>query len=116
MKLYFLRLLFIVFSASIGFFILYQALGDRNLAHIGLVSGLIIAFAAIFFEERVKKTPLRIVLGGAIGLTTGLIIANLVTYPTRLFYRQQLLSSHSLSDHQLPFRLSRFKRWHEEGR
>jgi uncharacterized protein YacL len=81
MKLYFLRLLFIVFSAFIGYFILYQALGDRNIAHIGLVSGLIIAFAAIFFEKRARRTPLRIVLGGAIGLTIGLIIANLVTFP-----------------------------------
>ncbi|MBE9531823.1 MAG: hypothetical protein IME98_03355, partial [Proteobacteria bacterium] len=85
MKPYFLRLLFVLFSASVGFLILYQATGDRNLAHIGLISGLIIAFAAIFFEKRARQTPLRIILGGAIGLTTGLVIANLVTFPLTFF-------------------------------
>ena len=85
MKPYFLRLLFVLFSASIGFFIVYQASSDRNLAHIGLISGLIIAFAAMFFEKRARQAPLRIVLGGALGLTTGLIIANLVTFPLTFF-------------------------------
>jgi uncharacterized protein YacL len=85
MKPYFLRMLFIFSSAFIGFFVLYQAVGDRNIAHIGLVSGVIIAFAAIFFVQRAKRTPLRIILGGAIGLTTGLIIANLVTFPLTYF-------------------------------
>ena len=81
MKQYFLRALFIVFAAFIGYFVLYKAVGNSNIAYIGLASGLVIALAAILFEERVKRTPLRIVLGGAIGLTTGLILANLVTYP-----------------------------------
>ena len=85
MKQYFLRALFIVFAAFIGYFVLYKAVGNSNIAYIGLASGLVIALAAILFEERVKRTPLRIVLGGAIGLTTGLILANLVTYPLASF-------------------------------
>lgn len=85
MRLFFLRALFIVFAASIGYFVLFQAIGDSNIAYIGLASGLIIALAAIFFEKRARRTPLRIVLGGAIGLTTGLIIANLVTFPLASF-------------------------------
>ncbi|MEE9542298.1 MAG: hypothetical protein V3V95_00765, partial [Thermodesulfobacteriota bacterium] len=85
MKLFFLRALFIVFAAFIGYIVLFNAVGNSNVAYIGLVSGLLIALAAIFFEDRVKKTPLRIVLGGALGLTTGLIIANLVTYPLASF-------------------------------
>lgn len=74
-----MRILLVAFASSSGFFILN--LVDERLALVGLISGILIAVLAIVFEERVKRTPLRIVLGGAFGLITGLTVANLLTYP-----------------------------------
>ncbi len=78
-----MRGLLVVFASASGYFIMDQIVGHK-LAYIGLVSGVLIAILALIFEERVKKTPLRIVLGGAAGLIIGLIVANLLTYPLML--------------------------------
>lgn len=74
-----MRSLLIIFASASGFIIL--KIIDPNLAYAGTISGVLIAVIAILFEERVKRTPLRIVIGGAFGLITGLIVANLLTYP-----------------------------------
>ncbi len=74
-----MRILLVVFASASGYFILNIV--DEKLALVGLISGILIAVLAIVFEERVKRTPLRIVLGGAFGLITGLTVANLLTYP-----------------------------------
>ncbi len=74
-----MRILLVVFASASGYFILNIV--DERLALVGLISGILIAVLAIVFEERVKRTPLRIVLGGAFGLITGLTVANLLTYP-----------------------------------
>lgn len=91
--LYAMRALLVVFASFSGYFILYQIADNSNLAYIGLASGLLIAISAILFEERVKKTPLRIVLGGAAGLITGLIVANLITYPIVAFIEHPYIDS-----------------------
>ena len=78
-----MRALLVIFASASGYFIILPIIGSK-LAYIGLISGLLIAIAALIFEERVKKTPLRIVVGGAIGLITGLIAANLLAYPLAL--------------------------------
>ncbi|MFQ5735477.1 MAG: PIN/TRAM domain-containing protein [Thermodesulfobacteriota bacterium] len=78
-----MRALLVIFASASGYFIMHQIVGN-NLAYIGLVSGVLIAILALIFEERVKKTPLRIVIGGAAGLIIGLIVANLLTYPLML--------------------------------
>lgn len=75
-----MRGLLLLFAAASGYFIVFEIIGS-NLAYIGLISGVFIALAAMRFEERVKKTPLKIVIGGALGLITGLVVANLLTYP-----------------------------------
>ncbi len=75
-----MRSLLIIFASLSGYAIIHQLVG-KHLAFIGLISGLVIAVIAIIFEERVKKVPLRIVTGGSVGLITGLIVANLLTYP-----------------------------------
>src|SRR3990170_4846071 len=77
----FMKLLLVVFASLSGYVILRQIVGDNEIALAGFISGIVIALAALKFEERVKKTPLKIVVGGGIGLITGLIIANLFTYP-----------------------------------
>ena len=78
-----MRGLLVLFASASGYFIMHQIVGSK-LAYVGLASGVLIAMLALFFEERVKKTPLRIVLGGAVGLIIGLIVANLLTYPLML--------------------------------
>lgn len=75
-----MRTLLVIFASVSGYLIMLQIVGSK-LAYVGLVSGFVIAAAALVFEDRVKKTPLRIVLGGASGLITGLVVANLITYP-----------------------------------
>lgn len=87
-----MRILLVVFASASGYFIADQAdnayniFGNHkiikdNLSFLGLGSGFIIAILAIFFEKRARKTPLRIVIGGACGFIIGLIVANLLTYP-----------------------------------
>lgn len=78
-----MRSLLVLFASVSGYLIIYQIVGNQ-LAYIGLVSGLLIAVLALIFEDRVKRAPLRIVMGGAIGLIIGLIVANLLTYPLML--------------------------------
>ena len=73
--LYFMRALLVLFASVSGYIVLYQLVGKHNIAVAGFISGLIIAICAVFFEERVKRTPLRIVAGGAFGLIIGLIVA-----------------------------------------
>src|SRR3989337_2307626 len=76
-----MRLLLVVFASLSGYIMLRQIVGDHEIALTGFISGMPIALAALKVEERVNKTPLKIVLGGGIGLITGLIVANLFTYP-----------------------------------
>lgn len=81
----FIKVLLILFSALSGYFVALKISGDDLFAVLGLVSGVFIAALAIILEENVKKTPLRIVTGGSVGLIVGLTVANLMTYP--LIYR-----------------------------
>ena len=76
-----MRSLLVIFASSSGYLIILEVLGDKRHAYLGLISGVLIALVAIGFEERVKKAPLRIVIGGASGLIIGLVVANLLTYP-----------------------------------
>jgi len=85
-----MRSLLVIFASASGYFIVYEIAGN-NLAFIGLVSGLLISVLALIFEDRVKRTPLRIVIGGAVGLIIGLIVANLLTYPVMLNFKSRYI-------------------------
>ena len=76
-----MRLLFIAFASFSGYLILSQIVENEGIAYTGFVSGLLIALVALRFEERLYRTPLRIIIGGAVGLIVGLVVANLLTYP-----------------------------------
>lgn len=76
-----MRILLVIFGSASGYLIAEQILGNILSSIAGLISGFAISILAIIFEERVKRTPLRIVIGGAIGLITGLIVSNLISYP-----------------------------------
>ncbi|OGP32545.1 MAG: hypothetical protein A2073_03490 [Deltaproteobacteria bacterium GWC2_42_11] len=87
-----MRTLLVIFGSASGYLIAEQILGDNVTSIVGLISGFIISVLAIIFEERVKKTPLRIVIGGAIGLITGLVVSNLVSYPIVIhFFENNIL-------------------------
>jgi len=84
-----MRTLLVLFASASGYLIVLQIAGDSPLVYAGLASGFLIAVLAIFFEKRIRRTPLRIVLGGAIGLILGLTVANLLTYPLMLNYKSE---------------------------
>lgn len=84
----FMRFLLVLFSSASGYFIVLQIVGSK-LAYIGLISGILIAVIALVFEDRVKRAPLKIVIGGAAGLIIGLIVANLLTYPLMLNFKSR---------------------------
>lgn len=76
-----MRIILVIFGSASGYLIAEQILGNILSSIAGLISGFVISILAIIFEERVKRTPLRIVIGGAIGLITGLLVSNLISYP-----------------------------------
>ncbi len=75
-----MRALLVLFASSSGYLIAAQ-LVDKKFAILGLVSGILIALLALIFEKRVKQAPIRVVIGGAVGLIAGLAVANLLTHP-----------------------------------
>jgi len=78
---------FLVILASIsGYLIALQLVNNELTAYIGMLVGLIVSLAAIRIEMLAKDTPPRILIGGVVGIITGLIVANLVTYPLVLHY------------------------------
>ncbi len=85
--------LLILFSAAVGFGVALNVMGSLLWGLSGLISGVLIALLALMFEENVRKTPLRIVLGGAMGLIISLVIANLLTYP----FLKDVMDRHILS-------------------
>ncbi len=80
-KLIFMKALLVLFSALCGYFVALRITGDGFFPILGLLSGILIAVLAIIVEENVKKTPLKIIAGGSVGLIVGLFVANLITYP-----------------------------------
>ncbi|MBI5971434.1 MAG: TRAM domain-containing protein [Deltaproteobacteria bacterium] len=78
-----MRILLVIF-ASVSGYVIFLSIAGKGLAYVGLICGILIAAIALVFEERVKRTPLRIVAGGAMGLITGLIAGNLLAYPLAL--------------------------------
>jgi uncharacterized protein YacL len=87
-----MRLVLVVFAALSAYTIVFQIVQDVQMAYVGFISGLLIALFAIIFEERVKTTPFWIVIGGAIGLISGLVVANLIAYPTTKFIESTYIS------------------------
>ncbi len=78
---------FLVILASIsGYLIALQLVNNELTAYIGMLIGLIVSLVAIRIEMLAKDTPPRILIGGVVGIITGLIVANLVTYPLVLHY------------------------------
>ena len=81
-----LKAFFVLLAAISGYLIALQLVNNELTAYIGMLVGFIIALAAIRIEMLAKDTPARTLIGGVIGVITGLVVANLVTYPLVLQY------------------------------
>ncbi len=81
-----LKAFFVLLAAISGYLIALQLVNNELTAYIGMLIGLIIALAAIRIEMLAKDTPARTLIGGVIGIISGLVVANLVTYPLVLQY------------------------------
>ncbi len=81
-----LKAFFVLLAAISGYLIALQLVNNELTAYIGMLVGLIIALVAIRVEMLAKDTPARTLIGGVIGIISGLVVANLVTYPLVLQY------------------------------
>jgi uncharacterized protein YacL len=73
-----LRILLLAATGSSGYFLGQQVLPSPDSGLWGMGIGLIIGILVILFERGVKRIPLKVVIGGAIGLVLGLMLANLL--------------------------------------
>jgi uncharacterized protein YacL len=76
--MFILRILLLMATGSSGFFLGQQIsqFPDSDLWGLGI--GLFIGMIVILFGQSIKKVPLKVVSGGAIGLALGLLLANLL--------------------------------------
>ncbi|MBW2147308.1 MAG: TRAM domain-containing protein [Deltaproteobacteria bacterium] len=80
-------LLALACSVSIAI-IFYELFSRQDLALVGGVIGLIIAFLILASEQYALKSPLKVMIGGALGAITGLVMANLFAYAFLLDWKQ----------------------------
>jgi len=76
--LYILRVLLLVGTGASGYFLTQQAIDLPDAQWWGMGIGLFIGFLVFWMERHVKRIPLKIVVGGVIGLVLGLFFANLL--------------------------------------
>ena len=78
MGMFILRVLLLAATGASGYFLLQQTIPIPGSEFWGLGVGFIIGFLVILFEHSLKRLPLKVVVGGAIGLVLGLMLANLL--------------------------------------
>ena len=92
MGMFILRILLLMATGSSGFFLGQQVsqLPESSLWGMGI--GLFIGILVILFERGIKQMPLKVVVGGAIGLVLGLMLANFLisAFFTGLFERLEV--------------------------
>jgi uncharacterized protein YacL len=76
--LFILRALLLIIAGGSGYFLMQQAWDSPDAQWWGLGIGLFIGFLGFWFERNIKRVPLKVVVGGAIGLVAGLFLANLL--------------------------------------
>ncbi len=75
-----IRILLIIACSVSMAIIFYELFLRQDLALGGALIGLIIAFLILASEQFALKSPLKVMIGGALGAITGLIIGNLFSY------------------------------------
>ena len=83
-------------AAVVGSFFFWELFKTPNLALIGGLTGIILAIVIILVEQKVKKSPLRVVIGGVAGFTIGLILANLSSFALLFYYPGNSLVSYTI--------------------
>ena len=78
MGIFILRILLLAATGSSGYFLGQKTTQIPDADLWGMGTGLIIGAFVIFFERSIKRIPLKVVVGGAIGLVLGLMLANLL--------------------------------------
>lgn len=126
-----LRLIFFLICGTSGYFLVKEI--APGLSGLGLLGGLLLSALTLFLEDRLRKVPLKNLLGSFIGLIIGILFANLlasVFFPFFLNEQQTLLPLYGLlyaicgyiglriglikgSDIHLPFR---FRDWNAMGK
>lgn len=75
-----IRGLLLAVFASLGIGIGLQTGKGTEAVIAGLIIGVIISFIIIILENKIRELPAKVIMGGAAGLVSGLIIANLFAY------------------------------------
>lgn len=78
MGMLFLRILLLLITSISSYFFLQQVATSPEAGWWGLGIGLLVGIAIIYFEHMVKRVPLKTVVGGALGLVLGLMLAHLL--------------------------------------
>lgn len=79
-----LRILLIIFSSIVGYYIGNGIKAEYN--HIGLLSGFGISLLIILIETALRKVTGRILIGGLLGLTGGVLISKIIGPPLSLIF------------------------------
>ncbi len=75
-----LRCMLAVGAAAAGSFLFWGLFGTALLASLGGLAGIVLAAATVLIEHKVRKTPLKVIVGGVAGFATGLVLANLFSF------------------------------------
>ncbi len=93
MGLWILRVFLYLICGICGYF-LAMALSPSTLSGAwGVLAGIVAATGTLLLEDGLKKTPLKNLIGGFIGLVFGIIVANLISnvFLTNLLHQEQIV-------------------------
>jgi uncharacterized protein YacL len=76
--MFILRVLLLAGTAGSAYFLLQETSPSPYSGLYGLGAGLVIGIIVLLLEGTIKRVPLKVILGGAIGLVLGLMLANLL--------------------------------------
>lgn len=83
------KILLVLFATATGYLLTLEIFGDLELARFGLAAGATIALVTILVGEVLKRSSLKALVGGVLGLIVFLTPANFLTY----FFFLNLLQS-----------------------
>src|SRR3990172_3730004 len=83
------KVLLLLFATATGYLLTLEVFGDQGLALFGLAGGATVALITILVGEVLKRSSLKALVGGILGLIVFLTPANFLTY----FFFLNLFSS-----------------------
>jgi len=79
MGLVIVRIFFLIFSGMIGYYFSVNLSTSSHAPFIGILVGVGVALFVLGIEIALKKTPVKGLIAGSVGLMAGFILANLIT-------------------------------------